>query len=93
MKKVQKGFRVHIGVFGRRNVGKSSLINMLTDQETSIVSDVPGTTTDTVNKPMEFQPLGPVQLIDTAGIDDIGELGEKRIAKAKRAIQRTDIAI
>jgi [FeFe] hydrogenase H-cluster maturation GTPase HydF len=93
MAKTQKSFRVHIGFFGRRNVGKSSLINLLTAQQTSIVSEVPGTTTDTVNKPMELQPLGPVQLIDTAGTDDVGELGQKRVARTKKAIQRSDLAV
>lgn len=93
MAKAQKSFRVHIGFFGRRNAGKSSLINMLTGQETSIVSDVPGTTTDTVNKPMELQPLGPVQLIDTAGIDDEGSLGDKRVERTKKAMQRSDLAV
>ena len=78
MNETPKGMRLHIGLFGRRNVGKSSLLNALTRQQVSIVSDVPGTTTDPVEKPMELLPLGPVLFIDTAGIDDIGALGEMR---------------
>lgn len=74
--------RPHIGIFGRRNNGKSSLINALAGQELAIVSDVPGTTTDPVKKTMEIGGIGPVVLIDTAGIDDEGELGQKRIEKA-----------
>ena len=74
-----KSFRLHIGIFGRRNVGKSSILNALTSQDVSIVSEIAGTTTDPVEKPMELLPLGPVLFIDTAGIDDHGALGEKRI--------------
>ena len=70
MRKTPKGFRLHIGLFGRRNVGKSSLLNAMTRQNVSIVSDVAGTTTDPVEKPMELLPVGPVLFIDTAGIDD-----------------------
>ena len=88
-----KSFRLHIGLFGRRNVGKSSILNALTNQEVSIVSDVAGTTTDPVEKPMELLPLGPVLFIDTAGIDDVGALGEKRIQKTWAAIDRTDLGI
>ena len=88
-----RGLRLHIGLFGRRNVGKSSLLNAITRQQTSIVSDTAGTTTDPVEKPMELLPVGPVQFIDTAGIDDIGALGEKRIAKTRLAFDRTDIAV
>ncbi len=88
-----KSFRLHIGLFGRRNVGKSSLLNALTHQEVSIVSDIAGTTTDPVEKPMELLPLGPVLFIDTAGIDDSGALGEKRIRKTLQVIDRTDLAI
>jgi [FeFe] hydrogenase H-cluster maturation GTPase HydF len=91
--KPPKSFRLHIGFFGRRNVGKSSLLNALTHQEVSIVSDVAGTTTDPVEKPMELLPLGPVLFIDTAGIDDSGALGEKRIQKTMEVIDRTDLAI
>ncbi|MBN1124927.1 MAG: [FeFe] hydrogenase H-cluster maturation GTPase HydF [Sedimentisphaerales bacterium] len=88
-----KGFRLHIGIFGRRNVGKSSLLNAITRQEVSIVSETAGTTTDPVEKPMEFLPLGPVLFIDTAGIDDIGALGEKRIAQTQKVFERTDLGV
>lgn len=88
-----KGFRLHIGFFGRRNVGKSSLLNAITQQHVSIVSEVPGTTTDPVEKPMELQPIGPVLLVDTAGVDDIGALGAQRIEKTRLAIARTDVAV
>jgi len=91
--KSPKSFRLHIGIFGRRNVGKSSLLNAVTHQEVSIVSDIAGTTTDPVEKPMELLPLGPVLFIDTAGIDDSGALGEKRIRKTMEVIDRTDLAI
>lgn len=76
-----KGLRLHIGVFGRRNVGKSSILNKLVNQDISIVSDTPGTTTDPVEKVMELWPIGPVVFIDTAVIDDIGTLGQSRIDK------------
>lgn len=85
--------RLHIALFGRRNSGKSSLINALTGQDTALVSDVPGTTTDPVSKAMEIQPLGPCLLIDTPGFDDEGELGEMRIARTLKAIEKTDIAL
>ena len=85
--------RLHIGLFGRRNTGKSSVINRLTDQNLSIVSDIPGTTTDPVKKAVEIPGLGPVVLIDTAGIDDIGELGTQRVNKTRQAIQQVDMAI
>src|SRR5665811_194275 len=88
-----KGFRLHIGLFGRRNVGKSSILNALTRQDVSIVSEVAGTTTDPVEKPMELLPLGPVLFIDTAGIDDVGILGEKRIAKTLAVFDRTDLGV
>lgn len=93
MDKTPKSMRLHIGIFGKRNAGKSSLINILTHQETSIVSSVAGTTTDAIEKTMEMLPLGPVVFIDTAGIDDDSELGSKRIEKSKKIINRTDIAI
>jgi [FeFe] hydrogenase H-cluster maturation GTPase HydF len=93
MKDTPKGMRLHIGLFGRRNVGKSSLLNALTRQQVSIVSDVPGTTTDPVEKPMELLPLGPVLFIDTAGIDDIGALGELRAERTRSVFERTDLAI
>ena len=85
--------RPHIGIFGRTNVGKSSLINALTGQETSLVSSVAGTTTDPVKKNIEILGLGPVTLIDTAGIDDPSELGAKRIEKTKQVLQQIDLAI
>jgi [FeFe] hydrogenase H-cluster maturation GTPase HydF len=88
-----KSVRLHIGLFGRRNVGKSSLINALTNQHISIVSDVPGTTTDPVEKAMELLPFGPVVFIDTAGIDDRGELGQHRVNQTFKALQRTDVAL
>jgi [FeFe] hydrogenase H-cluster maturation GTPase HydF len=93
MKDTPKGMRVHIGLFGRRNVGKSSLLNALTRQEVSIVSDVPGTTTDPVEKPMELLPLGPVLFIDTAGVDDVGALGELRAGRTRQVFERTDLGI
>lgn len=93
MEKTPKSMRLHIGIFGRTNVGKSSLINILTHQETSIVSCVAGTTTDAVEKSMEMLPLGPVVFIDTAGIDDTTELGEKRTEKTEKIIARCDVAI
>ncbi len=88
-----KGFRLHLGIFGRRNAGKSSLLNALTRQMTSIVSNVAGTTTDPVEKPMELLPLGPVLFIDTAGIDDDGTLGELRIRKTLQVFDRTEIGL
>ncbi len=93
MKRVPRGLRLHIGIFGRRNVGKSSLLNALTRQSVSIVSDVAGTTTDPVEKPMELLPLGPVLFIDTAGIDDVGSLGGMRVERTRRILDRTDVAI
>lgn len=87
------GARLHISIFGRRNAGKSSLINVLTNQSAAIVSDVPGTTTDPVAKAMEILPLGPVVITDTAGIDDVGDLGALRIEKTLRVIDRTDLAV
>ena len=88
-----KGFRLHIGLFGRRNVGKSSLLNAITRQYVSIVSEFAGTTTDPVEKPMELLPLGPVLFIDTAGIDDTGALGELRIEKTRQVLNRTDLGV
>ena len=85
--------RVHIGIFGRRNAGKSSVINAVTGQNLAIVSDVLGTTTDPVYKAMEILPLGPVVLIDTPGLDDVGELGELRVQKAFQVLNKTDIAL
>ena len=88
-----KEIRPHIGIFGKRNSGKSSLINKLAGQEVAIVSDVAGTTTDPVSKNMEIGGLGAVVLIDTAGIDDEGMLGEKRIARSREVIKTIDLAI
>ena len=85
--------RVHIGIFGKRNAGKSSIINAITDQNLAIVSDIKGTTTDPVSKSMELLPLGPVIIIDTPGLDDVGELGKKRIQKSYQVLNKTDIAI
>lgn len=85
--------RIHIGFFGCRNAGKSSVVNAITGQELAVVSDVLGTTTDPVQKAMELLPLGPVMIIDTPGFDDVGELGEKRIPKTKQILNRTDIAV
>ena len=85
--------RVHIGFFGARNAGKSSLANAVTGQNLAVVSDVPGTTTDPVRKAMELLPLGPVVIIDTPGLDDEGELGELRIKKARETLARVDIAV
>ena len=85
--------RVHIGFFGMRNAGKSSVVNAVTGQELSVVSEVRGTTTDPVCKAMELLPIGPVVIIDTPGFDDEGELGEKRVEKAKQILARTDIAV
>ena len=85
--------RIHIGFFGMRNAGKSSLVNAITGQHLSVVSDVKGTTTDPVKKAMELLPLGPVVIIDTPGLDDEGELGSLRVKKAKQILGRTDIAV
>lgn len=85
--------RLHISFFGCRNAGKSSVVNAVTGQELSIVSDIKGTTTDPVTKSMELLPLGPVVIIDTPGIDDVGELGELRVKRTKRILYKTDIAV
>ncbi len=85
--------RVHIAFFGNRNAGKSSLVNAVTGQDLSVVSDVAGTTTDPVTKSMELLPLGPVLIIDTPGYDDVGSLGELRVARTKKVIRKTDIAV
>jgi len=85
--------RLHIAIFGRRNAGKSSLINALTNQDIALVSDVPGTTTDPVYKAMEILPVGPVVIIDTAGIDDTGELGELRVQRTRQVLAKSDLAI
>ena len=85
--------RIHIGFFGRRNAGKSSVVNAVTGQELSVVSDVKGTTTDPVTKAMELLPLGPVVIIDTPGFDDEGALGELRVRRTKQILNRTDLAV
>lgn len=88
-----KGERIHIALFGKRNAGKSSIINALTGQQLAVVSDVKGTTTDPVYKAMELLPLGPVVFIDTPGLDDEGELGKLRVEKAQEVLRKTDIAL
>lgn len=93
MEKTNKGMRLHIAIFGRRNVGKSSVLNSLVGQSVSIVSDQAGTTTDPVEKAMEMLPLGPVLFIDTAGIDDTGDLGRLRIRKTMSVFERADLAL
>lgn len=85
--------RIHIGIFGKRNAGKSSVMNALTGQNLAVVSDVKGTTTDPVSKAMELLPLGPVLMIDTPGLDDEGELGRLRVAKSYQILNKTDIAL
>lgn len=93
MQNTLKAMKLHIGIFGKRNVGKSSILNALTKQDVSIVSATAGTTTDPVEKSMELLPLGPVLFVDTAGIDDEGALGIQRVEKTKKIIDRIDLAI
>jgi len=93
MEQTPKANRVHIGFFGRCNAGKSTLINMLTDQPVSLVSDVAGTTTDPVSKSMEILPLGPVVITDTAGIDDTTELGALRLEKTEAVVKKINLAV
>ena len=93
MTSTPKSLRLHIAFLGRRNAGKSSLLNALAHQQVSIVSPVAGTTTDPVEKPMELLPLGPVLFIDTAGIDDTGELGALRVQKTRQVLERTEVAV
>ncbi|MBN2081053.1 [FeFe] hydrogenase H-cluster maturation GTPase HydF [bacterium] len=93
MRRAPRGLRIHIGIFGRRNAGKSSLLNAITRQRVSIVSDTAGTTTDPVEKPMELLPLGPVLFIDTAGIDDVGALGSERVKRTEQVFDRTDLGV
>jgi len=93
MNTTPQGERVHIAVFGRRNAGKSSLVNALTGQAVSIVSEIKGTTTDPVRKAMELPPLGPVLFIDTPGLDDEGSLGEQRVRRAYDVLAQTDLAL
>jgi len=93
MQSTPKSLRLHIGLFGRRNVGKSSLLNAITRQQVSIVSEFAGTTTDPVEKPMELLPLGPVQFVDTAGVDDEGALGDLRITRTHAVLERVDLGL
>jgi [FeFe] hydrogenase H-cluster maturation GTPase HydF len=93
MQPTPRSLRLHIGIFGRRNVGKSSLLNAITRQRVSIVSEVAGTTTDPVEKPMELLPLGPVQFVDTAGVDDEGALGGLRIERTRAVLDRVDLGV
>jgi [FeFe] hydrogenase H-cluster maturation GTPase HydF len=93
MQGTPKGLRLHIGIFGKRNAGKSSLLNAITRQEVSIVSETAGTTTDPVEKPMELLPFGPVLFIDTAGLDDEGALGGLRVKKSRLVLDRVDMAL
>ena len=88
-----RAIRLHIGLYGKRNVGKSSLVNAVTGQSIAVVSDVPGTTTDPVYKAMELHGIGPVVFIDTAGLDDTGSLGDLRVAKTREASRKTDVAL
>jgi [FeFe] hydrogenase H-cluster maturation GTPase HydF len=93
MQDTPKANRLHIAIFGRRNAGKSSLINAITGQKAALVSDIAGTTTDPVYKTMELLPIGPVVFIDTAGLDDFGEIGALRIEKTKEVMDKTDLAL
>ena len=93
MNETPSGERIHISFFGRRNAGKSSVLNAVIGQELAVVSDVKGTTTDPVYKSMELLPLGPVTVIDTPGIDDEGELGALRVRKSYQVLNKTDIAV
>lgn len=93
MQNAPKSLRLHIALFGRRNVGKSSLLNALTGQRLAIVSETPGTTTDPVEKALELAPLGPVVFLDTAGLDDSGELGEERVRRSLNILRRCDLAL
>lgn len=93
MEPTPKSLRLQIGIFGRTNVGKSSFLNMISNQDVALTSPVPGTTTDVVEKPIELLPLGPCNILDTAGIDDVSELGEKRIQRTLKILDRADIII
>lgn len=93
MQETPKGSRLHIAILGRRNAGKSSLINALTNQDIALVSDVPGTTADPVYKAMEILPIGPVMMIDTAGIDDVGKLGELRVERSMQVLNKADLVL
>ena len=93
VQQLQKSERPHIAFFGCTNSGKSSLVNAITNQQLSVVSDIKGTTTDPVSKSMELLPIGPVVIIDTAGIDDGGKLGDLRVERTKQVLDKTDIAV
>jgi len=93
LNKTPSSNRVHIGFFGKRNSGKSSMVNAVTGQDLAVVSDIKGTTTDPVYKAMELLPLGPVVIIDTPGIDDEGALGELRVKKSRQVLNKTDVAV
>ena len=93
LNEIASGERIHIAFFGMRNAGKSSVVNALTGLDLSVVSDVKGTTTDPVKRAMELLPLGPVVIIDTPGLDDIGELGLKRVNQAKKILRRCDVVL
>jgi small GTP-binding protein len=93
MEKTPKSLRLHIALFGRTNVGKSTFLNLLAGQDVAITSPEPGTTTDVVEKPMELLPVGPVLFLDTGGLDDKSILGEERIRRAQKTMQRADIVL
>ncbi|WP_052882358.1 [FeFe] hydrogenase H-cluster maturation GTPase HydF [Kiritimatiella glycovorans] len=93
MKTTPKSLRLHLAIFGRTNTGKSSFLNLVAGQDVAITSDVPGTTTDVVEKPMELLPVGPVVFLDTAGLDDVSALGERRIDKTERVFDRADVIL
>ena len=93
MQKTPKSLRLHIALFGRTNVGKSSFLNLVAGQDVAIVSEQAGTTTDVVEKPMELLPIGPVVFLDTAGIDDTTALGEKRISRSEKVFDRADVIL
>ena len=93
MENTPKSLRLQIALFGRTNVGKSSFLNLISGQDVAITSPVPGTTTDVVEKAMELLPLGPVVFLDTAGIDDVTELGAERVKRSMRVFNRADIAV
>ncbi|HTP58210.1 MAG TPA: GTPase, partial [Spirochaetia bacterium] len=93
MMQAPKSLRLHIALFGRTNVGKSSFLNMVAGQDVAIVSPLPGTTTDVVEKPMELLPIGPVVFLDTAGMDDSSELAELRVGRTRRIFDRADVIL
>ena len=93
MNQTPKSNRLHVGLFGRVNVGKSSVLNYIAGQDVAITSAVPGTTTDVVEKPFELLPLGPVLFLDTAGLDDASDLGELRLKRTRAAFDRSDIVL